>query len=618
MWAEPPVNINWADTLPTVTKLADSTESNDAIKQEPSFENLQNNYEKNEWIRQILESFSSYIDLKLEWNFTDTEKDSIRLTLLNDVFNTFDVNSSVQSVLNGFLKPLGSILTDWKVKTDLWDAIEDSSSKLTEMTTKFSTTMTSLWLQSKVEEIDAKIAKINTDKKSNPSIDLSEPQKIQWLLDSKNVTNISKEAMMISLKWKLDLLSWKINKSKEVAGEILNVVNNAPFWSDVVDWVKDFAKDSPLLWFFLKLIFWKDFLDEWPNKMRKSTEHFKKFVNSKDFPLIENIKEEDVKTLESKELSKFYKFLDNRKIPDWEKKINYTSDTFWGELLTWKTQNKQINDLHILLKWEDWEILDSNEWIKEFVVKLNWLEVKDKDFNRNTLNNREELLKKKLAEIKERKPAPNSTTASSSETTLNNTTNTTPAATASVATISAVKQATTVESEVNTWTTNTISITDEVQSTEPTVDKAPQINTNTESTEESEIIKELQEIAFKKSVEDITSLPTKIEYGWDQIDINIEGNEIILDWKKYNIDLLYTWEKNFKVKPWDDLFERVTFNDWELKIVSRLGWWLMKLSEKSETISRWQLVEVLENLMMKSEYKKSLENIDINITKIVD
>jgi hypothetical protein len=77
----------------------------------------------------------------------------------------------------------------------------------------------------------------------------------------------------------------------------------------------------------LSLIFGKEFLDEKNNKSFKSTKNLAKFSKNDKFPLKDNIKPEELSKLDQKKLEKFYKYMES-------KNIDYSSETFWQELLT--------------------------------------------------------------------------------------------------------------------------------------------------------------------------------------------------------------------------------------------------------------------------------------------
>jgi len=648
MTSKQPILWSWENEK-NILLNSQNSETKEVQNQEPTFANLEKNYENNEWIKDVLNFIESDIESKLETElFSAKEIDTIKLTLLNDIFNTISVNWMASSLLSWVLKPLLDVVQERKAEQGLGETIERGFSTAKETITKLKSIYKDFGIDDKMKDIHKKIDTINQNKKKNPTQEFWDDS-IEGILDNTQIKQIAEWSIYTGLKTKLDTLSKHIHTWKERWEELVSAVEWLPFGEDIVNWLKEFAKDSKFWSFILTLIFWKEFLDEGSNRAKKSVKNLKVFVKEDGFPLKDNIKEKDVEKLDSQKLSKFYKFLDNKKIPDWEKKIDYTNDTFWKELLTWDTKNQQILDLYNMLKWPDWNILKNNEWIDNLVKKLNWLEkVESKKEAKERKSRIEELTKedkeddpeiaKLKAQLKHNKktidPVKRSWALQNEDTSSTTKDSLTVVATAEV---TSVKTKVVKSSEEDKeWESK---ITPEKQPTKSTeikgeekwwkefivVKDTPNANEITKRKEiEAKLArleakkdarnKERQHLAFIESVTNVTSLPATIEYNWKPIVVNIENNQITLDWKSYKIGLKYTGEDNSVVKRWDNLFKWVKFEWWTLKVVSKLWWGIFKLGEKVEKISKDKLVAVLKWILEEDTYSKRIENVDINIS----
>ena len=117
-------------------------------------------------------------------------------------------------------------------------------------------------------------------------------------------------------------------------------------------------------WFFakiFKLIFWllfgKEFFNESLQKQKKSLQNLVDFSQNEEFPLKDNkeISKQNLSKLKPKDLEKFYKYLDS-------KDIDYSTETFWQELLTWKTKDTKFLEVY-------------NLWVGRGVSVLEMVEV---------------------------------------------------------------------------------------------------------------------------------------------------------------------------------------------------------------------------------------------------
>jgi hypothetical protein len=77
----------------------------------------------------------------------------------------------------------------------------------------------------------------------------------------------------------------------------------------------------------LGFLFGKEFMDETKEKKEKSIKNLKNYLKENDNILETTIDADKLKNLEPKKLEKFYSYLDS-------KKIDYSTDKFWEEILT--------------------------------------------------------------------------------------------------------------------------------------------------------------------------------------------------------------------------------------------------------------------------------------------
>ncbi len=587
MWAK------WLSQSAGVTNEMDNTteesgnpEKKEVQKEEPSFGKLEKDYESNEWIQDILNAIWSNIEAKLDKSFPQVEKDLIKLTLLNEILNNFNINSVATDIFNKFLGPLKKLLQDWNADESLGEKIEGTVSEITNLPKEFSKFVDNLGLESKLKDIDEKIEVINKNKKDSPA-QIFWKTPIPWIIDSTEINKISKETMFINVKQKLDLLSKKIIDWKEVWDDIIAWIEEVPFWEDLIFWFKNLAKDNKFFSFILWLIFWKEFLDEGANKIKKSTKNLKNYVEDDSFPLKENIKKKDVEKLESKKLEKFYKFLEGRVWKDRKSKIDYTVDDFWKELLTWDSKNAQIKELHTLLKWPNKQILDTNEWIEELVKKLNWLEKVEEKQMRIQSDLEKKAAEERMNERREKRKIDR--TKNKKDTDINKTKK---GVSTPYVPISTIQYA---EKE-NIETKNSID-TKQIAATSVQV---LENNINEEDKKDQAII---DTIDFENSIKDITKLPTEILYKGKKVTIDIVDNKIVL------------WKKSYKIgvmKDGEDLFKKINFSDGILKITG--GKWLIS---KTKEIAKSDLVTVLTGLLEENKYIKKMEwGINIDIKKV--
>jgi len=90
MTSKQPILWSWENEK-NILLNSQNSETKEVQNQEPTFANLEKNYENNEWIKDVLNFIESDIESKLETElFSAKEIDTIKLTLLNDIFNTIN------------------------------------------------------------------------------------------------------------------------------------------------------------------------------------------------------------------------------------------------------------------------------------------------------------------------------------------------------------------------------------------------------------------------------------------------------------------------------------------------------------------------------------------------
>jgi len=342
-----------------LNSLKQDVEQNNSIE---TFSSLEKEFEKNESMKEILDMFWGYLDLKLDYSFSSSEKEIIKLALFWEIEKKMNFSWMAELALNKILSPIKNLINKFK-KNKTWDI---KTKDLENISKEFDGFWEKFGISGISEIIDAKINIVNEAKKANKKFEKIDD--ILWITNPSEVWKINKKTILENTK----KLAETLKKWKTVWDNIKEGLKNMPFWETIISWLKDFAKSNPIIWFFLSLFFWKDFLSEWGDKSKTSLENLSKFSESSDFILKDNIKTEELKKLDPKKLEKFYKFLDS-------KDIDYTSETFWQELLTWESKDKKVIELYNLLKNKDWKILDKNEKLEDFVKKLNLLEKKQEE-----------------------------------------------------------------------------------------------------------------------------------------------------------------------------------------------------------------------------------------------
>jgi len=321
------------------------------------FEEIKESFKNSEISKEFFELIESYIDLKLDKSFKKEQKDKIKLALLWEIESWFNLSTITEWFLNKVLKPLKAQID--KLKSGDFD--DATNTKDIPWMDKITDDMTEMfedfWLDLKVKELNEKIEKINDEKDSWEITDL---KSVLNIINPDNAQSINFD----TIKTKTEKIVWVLDSWRKVTDNIQSGLKKLPFWlwDMITKWIRNTIKEGEILWMILWFFFWKEFMDESWEKQTESIKNLQKYSKDKDFVLKENIKSDDLKDLKPEKLKDFYEYLDN-------KKIDYSKETFWQDLLTWKAENKKIYEL---LKNKDWKVLEEKEKLEDLVDKLNW------------------------------------------------------------------------------------------------------------------------------------------------------------------------------------------------------------------------------------------------------
>lgn len=513
------------------TELSDLLLNIESKNKQYWFDVLGKGFEKNESMKEFLSVMWEYIDLRLNDKFSDTEKDKIKLIMVWEIQKILDLKSVIGSVMNDLLLPLKNIINsfNWSESiSEKWKKIKEDSSEIGD---KFSEVFKNFWLWWKAEIIDSQIDKINKAKINNR--ELNSLSSVLNVLDVEG-KNKSNSEIFDTIKKTTEELAKKLSLWKNLWNEVKKWINSLPFWfwENIIWFLKWLTKDYPILGLIFGLIFWKEFLSESQNKWKKSIKNLEIFSKTDNFPLKENIKSENLEKFNPKKLKVFFKFLDS-------KKIDYSTNTFWQEFLSWKSKNIEINNLSKLLKNKEWKILLKDEKIEIFVKKLNWLERLENEQQIEKRKKQQTILSKKTEKVSEKQEIEAAKTLELKE---------------------EEEEINKEEEEINKNTTLSDEEKKEKQEWLEQSRKGIAEKKKLAEIEKKELEKEAlklklekEKLEFENSVQDISSLPVEIEYKWNKLRLDIENNSILLWSKKYevSIDTVY-WNK----------FENIEFKNW--------------------------------------------------------
>lgn len=227
--------------------------------------------------------------------------------------------------------------------------------------------------------------------KENKNKDLSSVEKVSELIStselkfedikSKTLEKAkSFEKTKSGFDWIVWLL-WKLPKS----------------WQKEITWfMKNIAKDFPIIWMIFSLFFgewfleWNEKNEKWLKSIVNLSWYIDKLWNTSE---LKKLKLDNIKKIKPENLKEFFTYL------DW-KKIDYTKDWFWKGILEWDKKNEKLNNVYDLLVWKDKKILWKDWDIDSFMGKLNWLNEREQE-NSNKAEQEKIDKKRKATRVKE-------------------------------------------------------------------------------------------------------------------------------------------------------------------------------------------------------------------------
>ncbi len=514
------------------------------------FDELKQYFEKNKTYTEFLDNIWDYIELSLDNLFSKQEKNNIKLVLLWEIQNGLDLDNLTKNTLDNILWPLSSLISEWNSKSNFWEKIKNSKEELNKLGNKIKNIFSNLWLDWKIEKISEKIKKINEAKKWWNSVDINSLSWVSRILWINNNSTKSEKDIFEEIKQKSILLASNFSSWETIAIQVKNGLNNLPFnlWNTILEYMKWLVKELPIIWLLFSVFLGKDFLSESWDKYRSSTNNLIKYSSENDFPLKNNIKLEELKKLNPEELKKFYSFLDN-------KKIDYSSDNFWKELLTWKSKNETIIELNKILQNKDGYILTNNDKLDDLLKKLNNL---PKAFSIYTIKETSKKRQLNQSVIEESK--------------------------IKIENISQRIETQRQEIQEMEWKSDT-SEQELEQKRQELKQKEKQQKILIEQNKKAK--EEQQRLDFEKSIFSIKSMPATIHYKWKILELNIMDNHISLWSDSYSISII-AW------KYWEK-FEKIEFIDGNII----LNW------ELSDPIWKEEILKVIDDLLSKWEYNFS-------------
>ncbi len=493
-----------------VSKLKQELETQKSI--EIPFETLEKKFESNDIIKKSLTILSWYIEYKLSSEFNDKEKSKIKTVILWEIINNQWIITKLNSINTNVFIPINDSLDN--------ETITQDKDNIQKWIKAFFDSLKGL--PNGKKEIDEKIKlleeKKKEEKEKSEGFEFLTLKSVQDCITGK-ITNKSEQDIFDEVKNNLN--NWilpTLTSSTKLVENMKGVAKDLPKESKntletiLKDLFTKLSKEYPVIWFILSFLFWDEFLNQISenssDKKEKSLQNLQKFKSEKwsDFPLKE-IRLEELKTLTKDDLKNFYEFLDSEE-------IDYSKDNFWEWLLTWKTKNTELKELHdLLLEEEGFEKLT----LKELETKLNglWKAKKEKTKNR----------KKRIAELKEKKQGVKKVWQEEL----------TKPAKREVFEQEKVGQEVTEQEEKKQ--------SERQQEDGKIIDQKPQQITSEEEEELNRLLEEEEKEkirndlnkAFDKSVANIKKLPAII---------------IDLDWKETTIDIVWEW-KDSHIKIWD-------------------------------------------------------------------
>jgi hypothetical protein len=248
------------------------------------------------------------------------------------------------------------------------------------------------------------------------------------------------------------------------------------------------------------------------------------------------------------------------------KNIDYSSETFWQELLTWKSENKKIIETYNLLKNSDWNILTEKQDLSNLVSKLNNLDELDRKKEQENVNKQNSKVDKKITAI---------------NTNLNKSEKTKEVLQAVISAKTEVEKNKIISESKKIIEESWLKIKD-LKDTKKVKEISVKVEKNIKNTKKD--IQNLEHQKVKTFEEYLIEWKIKV---WDKLE------NISIDEKEH---ILKIWNDNYKViidtLIWN-LLEKISFKNWIIKLVAnwtKKEFWVSELKLLlNELLNKWEI-----------------------------
>lgn len=345
------------------------------------YEQLTEDIEKHEWISRLMEQFEYYMNTKLKTapaEFSSSEKDSIKIVMWWEFQKLF----TTDTVLGKFIEDTWAKISD---AVQWWLAIlykKDWSQKpISEIASEAETMLEDfskisgenesvLWyLDSHIWENFQSILdyKKNTQKKELNTSTIHE------VISGKNM---SSQQVYDTIKSSTLELGKSLGNHKDLWEKLTKQIDQLPFGlSDGIrDMISGIVERFPLLGWIVSIIMGKDYLGEFlsgtQKKRKESLNNFAILEEQNNSPINGFFETSWLEGLDAKKLDGFFDYLEAQK-------IDHSDENFWQELITGKTKDQKIQEIHIALKWDNSTAIEKSDFKNNgawFLKKLNGVE----------------------------------------------------------------------------------------------------------------------------------------------------------------------------------------------------------------------------------------------------
>lgn len=366
-----------------IISTSESNEGNESLAL-PKFESIRETLWEREAITNLYNSFEAYIATSLSEkgdNFSDDEKNAIKIVLWGDFQNIFASQWSIWIFLNTIGHKIQSSLAPL---TKIADGEDENKQKTLEGLLSTAGNVFKSFKENPennlnvLEYLDSKIGDqislLNKEKQENPAVDFTKAYEIQKILiwesswSTKNNADVFKEIVE-----RTESLGLSLEKKTNLWHNLAETIDNLPL--SMGEYIKNILAGAPTwVMSLISILMWEGWLDtflSWENKKR--IESLKNLFDLSQNPnsSIANIFPtwfED--SFDVKNLEWFFKYAES-------KKIDHTKEWFWEEVISGKTDDSEIKEISNILKENYGDTIlsskDSEENWKWLSDKLNSL-----------------------------------------------------------------------------------------------------------------------------------------------------------------------------------------------------------------------------------------------------